>query len=244
MRLTRAFKPSLKAAMETLHPRIMNAEHWCKINEPEEDVLEKLFQTTGPLSPTRRGYDEDSNLLPINKGKGKEGQAGIEALPRMSKFILLASYIASSNPAKTDLRMFGRGLDEKKRKRRVVRNKAPPKGSSGPVKIPQPLVGPSPFPLDRMLAILGALIENNDVESRLPAPEFTIPGEYTDMEISRVGTYASVNELTSLHLLHRTSAADRLDGPPMFKCAISHNIAQSLAKQLGIQLHEILWDPV
>lgn len=48
------------------------------------------------------------------------------------------------------------------------------------------------FPLDRLIAILGALLEENDVETRLPAPEFTIPGEYTDMEISRVAVYSAV----------------------------------------------------
>ncbi|KAF9269119.1 hypothetical protein L218DRAFT_420523 [Marasmius fiardii PR-910] len=244
MRLTRAFKPSFKNAMEALHPRTMNAVDWREANEPKEEMLEKLLQTQGLASPTRRGYEEDSNLMAINKGKENEGEAGIETLPRMSKFILLASFIASNNPAKTDLRMFGRGLDEKKRKRRVVQSKAHVKASGGSVKIPQHLVGPSPFPLDRMLAILGALLENNDAETRLPAPQFTIPGEHTDMEISRIGTYASVNELISLHLLHRTSATDKIDGPPMFRCDISLNIALSLAKRLGVTLNELLWDPL
>jgi len=44
-----------------------------------------------------------------------------------------------------------------------------------------------------MIAILGALLEENDVESRLPMAGLEIPGEYTDMEISRVGVYSAVN---------------------------------------------------
>jgi len=44
-----------------------------------------------------------------------------------------------------------------------------------------------------MIAILGALLEENDVESRLPMSGLEIPGEYTDMEISRVGVYSAVN---------------------------------------------------
>lgn len=43
-----------------------------------------------------------------------------------------------------------------------------------------------------MIAILGALLEDNDVDTRIPHPEFTIPGEYTDMEISRVAIYNAV----------------------------------------------------
>lgn len=128
--------------------------------------------------------------------------------------------------------------------------------------IPQRLVGPLAFPLDRLLAILGALLEENDVESRLPAPEHTIPGEYTDMETGRVGIYAAVSgacvdirranlyglwqivELTSTRLLHRTSHADRLDGPPTFRCGISYDVAMALARQLQLPLNDLMWDPV
>ena len=50
-----------------------------------------------------------------------------------------------------------------------------------------------PFVLDRMVAILGALLEDNDVESRLADRQLTIPGEHTDMEIARVGIFSSVS---------------------------------------------------
>ena len=46
--------------------------------------------------------------------------------------------------------------------------------------------------MDRMIAILGALLEENDAGSRPTAHEFRVPGEYTDMEISRVGVYSAV----------------------------------------------------
>lgn len=49
------------------------------------------------------------------------------------------------------------------------------------------------FPLDRMIAILGVLLEENDADVRPPAPEYSIPGEYTEMEISRVAIYALVS---------------------------------------------------
>ena len=62
-----------------------------------------------------------------------------------------------------------------------------------------------PFPVDRMIAILGALLEENDVECRLSAPEFKIPGEYTDMEITRVGVYCTVcNPSVFLLLVYKT----------------------------------------
>ena len=119
-----------------------------------------------------------------------------------------------------------------------------------------------------MIAILGALLEENDIDNRLIPPQFTIPGEFTDMEINRIGVFSAVRilslsilsyiqktpfqlttftqimELTSMSLLFRTSPMDRLDGPPMFKCAISYDTTLALAKQLVIPLNDLLWDPM
>ena len=55
------------------------------------------------------------------------------------------------------------------------------------------LLGPTPFPLDRLIAILGIILEEYDADIRPPAPEFTIPGEYTEMEISRIHIYGAVS---------------------------------------------------
>lgn len=55
-----------------------------------------------------------------------------------------------------------------------------------------------PFALDRLFAIVGVLLEENDADSRPPAPQYTIAGEYTEMEISRVVLHAQVySRLTS-----------------------------------------------
>ena len=45
-------------------------------------------------------------------------------------------------------------------------------------------------------------------------------------------------------LLHRTSPMDRLDGPPMFKCAISYEGVLGLARDLDVSLNDLLWDPM
>ncbi|KAF8884420.1 origin recognition complex subunit 5 C-terminus-domain-containing protein [Gymnopilus junonius] len=234
MRLNKLFNPTLSNALEALLPRLSNAADWAKKNEPPPDLLSL------PPGQAHLGQSQAS----------KDSSAAAEAtsmrfLPRMSKFILLASFVASTNPAKSDIRIFGRGLDEKKRKRRRAAPKmSAKKKSAGPSKVSQRLLGPTSFPLDRMLAILGALLEENEAEWKLPSPQFTIPGEETDMDISRVGIYASVMELTSMRLLHRASPPDRLDGPPQFKCVISHDMALVLAKQLDVALNDLLWDPM
>jgi origin recognition complex subunit 5 len=225
MRLSRLFNPSLSLALDALYPRLQNATDWAKANEPPPNLLDNPPTTTKTAVPS------------------DEKDAGITCLPRLFKFILLASFLASTNPPKSDLRIFGRGLDEKKkRKRRASGKSTNTKG--GVTKVAQRLLGPTSFTLDRMLAILGALLEENDVDSRIHAhaSEFSIPGEETDMEISRVAVYAAITELTSMRLLTRTSAVDRLDGPPTYRAAMGYEMTVSLARELDVSLGDLFWE--
>jgi origin recognition complex subunit 5 len=99
LRLLRAFTPTITSALESLHPRLMNAADWAAANDPDPNILNQ----------------------PSQPPDSQQSENGLSSLPRMSKFILVASYIASTNPAKTDVRMFGRGVDEKKRRRRITK---------------------------------------------------------------------------------------------------------------------------
>jgi len=108
IRLLRFFNPSLTLAMEALLPRQTNATDWALANEPPDNLL----------SMTRAEVENQDQL----RQRAPTAQPhGLVSLPRMTKFILIASFLASMNPARSDLRMFGRGLDEKKRKRRAMK---------------------------------------------------------------------------------------------------------------------------
>jgi origin recognition complex subunit 5 len=58
--------------------------------------------------------------------------------------------------------------------------------------LPQRLAGPAAFPLDRLSAIMASLLEEHDLELRAIDPEYTQPGEYTEMELGRVHTSGAV----------------------------------------------------
>ncbi|KAF7303854.1 hypothetical protein MIND_00615300 [Mycena indigotica] len=223
MRLIRLFKPSFKAALETLYPRHDHALNWAASHAPEPNLLSKPPSETKPLSGESSKSPNDDHMAD---------------LPRMAKFLLIAAYLASTNPQMSDLRMFGRGLDEKKRKRRI--NRAAPK--SGIAKLPQRVLGPNIFPVERLLAILGALLEENDADRRPEMPQYTIPGEYTDMETSRVNVFTTIVELADSGLLQRASSTDKLDGAT-FKCGITYDTAAELSSQLDVPLNDLLWDP-
>lgn len=221
MRLLKFFTPSLTAALDMLYPRLTNATDWALANDPDMQAPDK----------TQCQTNTEESII-------------VDHLPRMSKFILLAAFLASTNPAKSDVRMFGRGVDKQKRRRRKSASPKKAGAQTAVAKVPQRLLGPAVFPLDRLLAILGALLEENDVENRPHEPCFELPGEHTDMELGRVHIYAAVSELTSMRALHRMTAVEKLEGPPMYKCGISFRVAGAIAKELQVPLNDLMWDPV
>jgi len=105
-------------------------------------------------------------------------------LPKLQKYLLIASYIASTNPPKSDLRMFGRGVDERKRKRRSPSKRRAVNGKTSTGKMPKEYLGPGAFGIERLLAILGALLEDNEETE-----------ERQDGEESRVWVLQSVSIL-------------------------------------------------
>ncbi|KAJ3904942.1 origin recognition complex subunit 5 C-terminus-domain-containing protein [Lentinula edodes] len=279
LRLTRHFKPSLSLALEQLYPRLTNAADWARANESdasslakdglilsdtvlddveeEEDTVNEMLLSSPSRPRTSKRIQEQKVAQDLSSSDIKDTLPLSVSLPRLSQFILVAAYIASMNPQKTDLRLFGRGTDEKKRRRRATkRQMANAKPKSGPAKIPQRFSGPSPFPLERLIAILGALVEENDPvasevisSQNVPADglDFRIPGERTDYEVTRVGVYASIAQLTSLRLLVKTTSSDKLDGlSTMLKCGSgapsSYETILSLAKGLGVPLPDLIWD--
>ncbi|THH29905.1 hypothetical protein EUX98_g4289 [Antrodiella citrinella] len=116
LRLTRLFNPSITHALENLYPRLTSAQAWLSAHQPPSDLLSYHPREAPAL------------LIETNKKDAGSDVVAVTNLPRMAKFILVASFLASTNPTKTDMRMFGRGLEERKKRRRAQRNASPKKG--------------------------------------------------------------------------------------------------------------------
>jgi origin recognition complex subunit 5 len=110
-----------------------------------------------------------------------------------------------------------------------------------------------------MSAILAVLLEEYDLETRVISKELTQLGEYTEMELVRVHTYGAVclrkqyccagadvakkiAEISAAHLLLRVSPPDHLDGPPMYKCGISYDVALALGRDLRVPMLDLIWE--
>ena len=105
LRLLRVFLPSFTAALEALLPRKMHASAWSRTSDLNE----------GP------SVDE----------KGVETVA--RSLPTLQKYILLSAFLASSNPPRTDMRMFARSRETRsKRRRGGGMRKTPQRSASSP----------------------------------------------------------------------------------------------------------------
>ena len=113
LRLLRVFLPSFTAALEALYPRRMHARAWS--------------QTSGiPDSPE----SDEKNV-----------EMAICSLSSLQKYILLASFLASSNPPRTDMRMFARSRETRsKRRRGGGTRKTPQRSGSTPAKVGRPRV--------------------------------------------------------------------------------------------------------
>lgn len=101
-RLIRLFTPSLTTAIESLYPRLISLKEWREVSAPPAGF--RLSQSMGHAFPPPKIVTPGISMFP--------------QLSRLSKFIILASFLASTNPAKTDVRMFVRGPDERTRHRK------------------------------------------------------------------------------------------------------------------------------
>lgn len=101
LRLIRLFNPSLTSAIETLYPRSTERTEWSMLHSMPEGTY--LTQPQGLQ-------------LSLTTSLGSE-QKGFK-LTTLAMFVIVASFLASYNPAKTDYRMFGRGYDEGRKRKK------------------------------------------------------------------------------------------------------------------------------
>ena len=105
LRLLRVFLPSFTAALDVLLPRKMHASAWSRTSDLNEGV----------------GVDR------------KSVETVTRSLPTLQKYILLSAFLASSNPPRTDTRMFARSRETRsKRRRGGGSRKMPQRSASSP----------------------------------------------------------------------------------------------------------------
>ncbi|XP_030072882.1 origin recognition complex subunit 5 [Microcaecilia unicolor] len=182
-RLWKNIEPHLKKAMQTVYLGEISSLQWERMQQEDKE--------TGQL-------------------KGLSAQAHVE-LPYYSKFLLIAAYLASYNPARTDKRFFLKHHGKIKKTNFLKKHE----------KTSNHLLGPKPFPLDRLLAILYSI-----VDSRV-APTANI--------------FSQITSLVTLQLLSLVGHDDQLDGPK-YKCTVSLDFIRAVARTVNFDIIKYLYD--
>jgi len=135
-----------------------------------------------------------------------KGKADFE-LPYYSKYLMIASYLASYNPPQNDIRLFSSKTSSTKQKNHSR--------SSKTAKATQLNSGARAFPIDRMLAIFFSIVNENVT--------------------STVIIYSQISSLVTLNLLTQVSATGNIDNTKL-KCNVSREFIESISKQLKFPL--------
>ncbi|KAF9283410.1 Origin recognition complex subunit 5 [Mortierella alpina] len=144
-------------------------------------------------------------------------------LPYYTKFILIASFLASYNPPRLDMRYFAKVSNQGGKMTKRAKQSAAKKHGHEQMgsKLRQQLLGPKTFPIERMLAIFYSILDE-DVEEN-------------------VNVHTQIASLVSLRLLQRVTPMDKLDSIKC-KCNVSYDTIKTLAKSTKFEIDKYLYD--
>lgn len=199
--------------------------------QSDSALIHTLVSDTQTSASTLHSQTNLQSLSAATKNK----YTGIGAqLPYFSRLLLVAAYLASFNPPKTDITFFMKAAASKRRKKGG--GTALTKGRPGVTKhrkIARKLLGPQAFVLERMLAIFHAIREDADGRGR---------GKSKRVE-GAADVQMAVATLASLRLLIRmgsAGSADVLDAGTKYRVAVGWEVVRGIARSVGVEVEDYL----
>ena len=176
----------------------------------------------------RRLFQDESvlldSILPSSRAMAVIAKPKTHELPYYAKWLLIAAYLASYNPAKLDALYFMKSTERKRRKKGggTARSGGRPSQNR---KVPRHLLAPSAFTLDRLLAILHAILPH-DVRTT-------------------IDFYTQIATISSLRLLARSGgigSGDPLEpgGKWRVGAAVTWEYVQALARSLKFDIADYI----
>jgi len=160
-------------------------------------------------------------------------------LPYFSRLLLVAAYLASFNPPKTDQLFFMKSAAAKRRKKGggTALTKSRP-GVAKHRKISRKLLGPQAFVLERMIAIFHAIRDDADDKGKYQGRANCVPvAGAADIQMA-------IATLASLRLLVRMGAANAadIDAGVKYKVAVGWEVVRGIARSVGLEVEDYLVD--
>ena len=135
-------------------------------------------------------------------------------LPYYAKYLLLAGYFASYNPANTDRRFFTKkSLGRLTKRTKTTMKKAKDQDKK--------FLGPKPFQMDRLMAIFYSIV----------------PGGAT----SSGNILTQLSTLVTLSLLMKVSSDDVIEAPK-YKCVVALDLVVEIGKQVDLDVVQYLYN--
>lgn len=193
-----------------------------------------LFQNDSVLVPSLVSDRSTSLTLASNGTNNLQGIA--TQLPYISRLLLVASYLASYNPPRTDSTFFMKAAISKRRKKGGGTALSRKPSASKSRKIARKLLGPQAFVLERMLAIFLAIEEDADVRQKNKR------GKGRQKLNGNADVLMAVATLASLRLLVRMGGVnqDVLDAGTKYRVAIGWEVVRGVARSVGVEVEDYL----
>jgi hypothetical protein len=178
----------------------------------------------------------------------------VEDLPIHSKFILIASYLASFNETRNDLHYFSKLKAVKYKRRNPSAAVKLKKGHLSKEDIDNRLLSPNYFDLERLLAILSVIyrsnasslnfsesdelinmynsVEKNEERKELERSKFTLS--------RNIDLNSQIATLFSLGLISKSATSDILGARVRWKCNIDWPTVETLADDVEFSITEFL----
>ncbi|XP_053377322.1 origin recognition complex subunit 5-like isoform X2 [Mercenaria mercenaria] len=185
-KLWKNIEPHLKKALHTLYLREVSSSQW--------ERYQYDLETT------------DSVAL-----QGLSHRSHVE-LPFYSKYLLIAAYLASYNPAKSDRKFFAKHSGKGNKKTQQIKKSE---------RTSNHMLGPKPFPLDRLMAIFYSIVDGR------VAPTANI--------------FMQITSLVSLHFLGHAVGEDQIE-QPKYKCLVSLEFIKAVARTVNFDVLRYLYD--
>jgi origin recognition complex subunit 5 len=191
--------------------------HTISLSELTECTTTDTSNLTQPLS-----YSFDHNPSP-----DRDLLRSTYSLPYYSKYLLIATYLASYNPSKYDSQYFSEKYSNstKKRKRNAITTKL--SNNSAP-SLPTKYKPAKSFPIGRLMAIFWSILPEDEIDCGVP---------------NCLLLWSQITNLEKLKLINRISSQDSLDFP-IYKCNIDFDSVTQIARNVKFSLFEYLHSEV
>jgi origin recognition complex subunit 5 len=201
-------------------------------------VNRTLFQSDNVLVPNIIADQPDTTDALPSSFQPKTYHGIGSQLPYYSRLLLVASYLASFNPPRTDQVFFMKAAAARRRKKGggTALSRSRP-GVSKHRKISRKLLGPQAFVLERMLAIFHAI--KDDAESRGRS------GKGRELTAGSADLQMGIATLVTLKLLAKVGSAssgDALEAGTKYRAAVSWEVVRAVARSVGVEADDYIFE--